>query len=532
MMVDGEYILPRVENSCDQVAVIDMEMCSDTEKQSATYIVAQARKAFNSGKTQPYEFRKAQLEGVRMFLEEHSHGLCSALYSDLRKPKSESYMHEIGFLIVEINDILRYLKDWMKPEVPKKPLLNFFDDIRIYSDPLGVVLVMGAWNYPLHLTLCPVLGAIAGGNCCVIKPSDLSTHTSRYIADFMPKYVDKDCYPVFLGGVPETTDLLKEKFDYIFYTGSTAVGKIIHKAAANFLTPTTLELGGKSPTYIDSTADIEVAIKRIVWGKFTNAGQTCVAPDYILCTRDVQDEVVKCAENCIKNFFGDNVKQSEDFARIINERHFIRVCNLLKNQNVAIGGEVDAQDLYIAPTILVDVHPDSDVMKEEIFGPILPIVNVESASEAVEFINKREKPLAMYIFTKDRKTKNYFLRNTSSGGVCINDTLMHLAVSSLPFGGVGNSGMGNYHGKKSFDIFVHKKSVLMRSYNSIGEKLQEIRYPPYTERARVTLQVVTKNLNRSVNFTGYLYYGLAFGLGVGITVGGFYLKNHFYCNDL
>lgn len=520
-MGDGDYILPRVQNSQNQhVSVIDMELCQNPDKQSAAHLVAQVRNVFNSGRTKPYQFRKTQLENMKKFLKDNAQQLCEVLQADLRKPEQESYVTEIDFLLVELIHILDNLKEWMKPEEPEKTVLNVFDKIRIYNDPLGVVLVMGAWNYPLQLTLCPVLGAMAAGNCCIIKPSDLSVNTSQFMADVLPKYIDNECYPVFLGGIPETTDLLKERFDYIFYTGSTTVGKIVHKAAANYLTPCTLELGGKSPTYIDSTADIEIATKRILWGKFSNCGQTCVAPDYVLCDKEVQEKFVKCVEKYLKSFFGENIKQSKDYARIVNERHFLRICNLLKNQKVALGGEMDAQELYIAPTVLVDVKPEDDVMNEEIFGPILPILNVIDAREAVKFINSREKPLALYVFTNDRKVQEYFLENTSSGGVCINDTVMHLTVAALPFGGVGSSGMGSYHGKKSFDIFVHKKSAMIRNFSLIGEKAQEVRYPPYSTKATSILRLATTTLNRSFNFKSYLFYGLAFGLGVGVTVGG------------
>ncbi|CAG9767457.1 unnamed protein product [Ceutorhynchus assimilis] len=529
-MTDGEYILPRVQNShngTNHVSIIDMETATAVEKRSASETVAVARKAFNSGKTVPYEFRLQQLKNLKRFMEENGKEICNTLYADFRKPQQECYVLEIDFMIAKADHIIKNLKSWMKPEKPDKPLINFFDNLRIYSDPLGVVLVLGAWNYPLNLTLGPVLGAIAAGNCCIIKPSDVSVHTSQFFFDNLPRYIDKECYPVVLGGIPETTDLLKERFDYIFYTGSTQVGKIVHKAAAKHLTPCTLELGGKSPTFIDSTADIAMATKRILWGKFSNCGQTCVAPDYLLCTQEVQEKFLQHAEKYIKEAFGSNIKQSKDLARIINERSFIRICNLLRNQKIAFGGNVDAQELYISPTILVDVKPDDDIMKEEIFGPVLPIVIVKDAQEAVNLINSKEKPLAMYVFTKNQKIKDLFLTKTSSGGVCINDTMMHLAVEYLPFGGVGNSGMGSYHGKKTFDTFVHKKSVLLRTFNPINEKTQEMRYPPYSEKHTKLLRMAFNIFNRHVSVKRFLTYSLVFGLGVAVTVGGFFVKKHF-----
>ncbi|KAF7275515.1 hypothetical protein GWI33_011642, partial [Rhynchophorus ferrugineus] len=272
--------------------------------------------------------------------------------------------------------------------------------------------------------------------------------------------------------------------------------------------------------------NIEVAAKRILWGKFANSGQTCVAPDYVLCSKEVQEKFIACAKNLMNEFYGDNVKQSKDFARIVNERNFIRVANLLKNQTVAIGGQMDAQERFIHPTILIDVKPDDDVMKEEIFGPILPIVNVESPQEAIKFINEREKPLALYIFTKKQSVKDLFLMNTSSGGVTINDTIMHVGVETIPFGGVGNSGMGNYHGKQSFDTFVHKKSVLSKSFCKIGEKAQESRYPPYTKFRTNFIRFAIKNLSRTIN-TSFLTHILMYGLGVGSTVAGFYIYKYY-----
>ncbi|KAL1497377.1 hypothetical protein ABEB36_008358 [Hypothenemus hampei] len=546
-MTDGEFIMPRVQTGEGNLAVIDMEVIDSVpEKLSASQIVARSRNAFHNGITRSYNFRVKELKNMKRFLEEKGSDLVRVMQEDFCKPAQESHLLEIDFLILEIDHILKHLEEWMRPEIPQKPLLNFLDKLRICSDPFGVVLVMGAWNYPVNLTLSPALGAIAAGNCCIIKPSDVSTHTSQFLADNLRHYVNEECYPVFLGGVPETTELLKERFDYIFYTGSTTVGKIIYKAAANHLTPCTLELGGKSPTYIDSTGifkflyrqillgnvffsvDIQMATKRILWGKFTNCGQTCVAPDYLLCDKEVQEKFLKCAEKCIQEFFGENIKKSKDFARIINERHFYRICNLLKDKKIAIGGNVDLENLYISPTILVDINPDDDIMKEEIFGPVLPIVNVRNANEAIKFINAREKPLALYVFTKRTEVKQKFLEETSSGGVCINDTIMHVAVNTLPFGGVGNSGIGNYHGKKSFDVFVHKKSVLIKNFNPLGEKAHSLRYPPYTENGSAILKNLQKLLNRTVNFSKYFCYFLVFGLGVGVTIGGYYVKKEVY----
>ncbi|XP_030760710.1 aldehyde dehydrogenase, dimeric NADP-preferring-like isoform X2 [Sitophilus oryzae] len=526
-MTDGGYILPRAinGNNIKNMTVIDVES-STPEKHTAAEMVSTARRAFNTGKTKSYEFRTQQLRNVKRFLKEVGPELCAALEADFRKPEQEIYILEIEVLIAEADHFISHLKDWMKPEKPEKPLLNIFDKIRIYSDPLGVVLVIGAWNYPVLLTIGPVLGAIAGGNCCIIKPSEVSLRTAQVMCNKLPHYLDQDCFPVFLGGIPETTDLLKQKFDYIFFTGSPQIGKIIHAAAAKNLTPCTLELGGKSPTYMDSSANIEIATRRILWGKFANCGQTCVAPDYLLCDKEVERKFLHYAEKIITEFFGADVKQSKDFPRIINERNFIRVVNLLKNQKKAIGGQIDAQDLFIHPTILVDVKPDDDIMQEEIFGPILPIITVNNPEEAIEFINAREKPLALYVFSNHTATKELFLSNTSSGGVCINDTIMHVGVETLPFGGVGNSGMGNYHGKRSFDTFVHKKSVLFKSFFSLGEKAQETRYPPYSKNKTDFTRFAIRSLSRSIKMP-FVTHVIMFSLGVGVTIMTFYTYKYY-----
>ncbi|KAF7271727.1 hypothetical protein GWI33_015436 [Rhynchophorus ferrugineus] len=331
-------------------------------------------------------------------------------------------------------------------------------DLRKYTpyiqrDPYGVVLAIGSWNYPLQLVMLPVQGAIAA---------------------------DQDCYRVYNGGIPETTALLKEKFDYIFYTGNSAVGKIIHEAATKHLTPTTLELGGKSPCYIDKSADLKYSVRRIIWGKCANVGQTCVAPDFILCTKEIQDRFIQVAKTVITEFFGTNPKDSPDYGRIVSDRHFQRILELMKGGKIAFGGDHDASEKYISPTIIIDANENDAILKEEIFGPLLPIVNITDAYDAINYINARDKPLALYIFSNNKKDVDLIMKNTSSGSVCVNDTIMQLTVDTLPFGGVGASGMGGYHGKFSFDTFSHKKSVLYKDLGILGEYLSAPRYPPYT----------------------------------------------------
>lgn len=474
--------------------------------------VQRARDAFKCGTTLSLEFRKRQLKALRRMYEENEGALCAALAKDLKKPKQEAILLEINLLKDDINHILARIDDWVKPEKIPTNVLTMFDKPMVYHDPYGVVLVMGAWNYPVQLALLPVSGAIAAGNCVIIKPSEVSPATAETIAALIPKYLDKECYHVVCGGIPETTELLKERFDYIFYTGSPTVGKIVREAANKYLTPTTLELGGKSPVYIDDSVDMDMAVKRILWGKCINLGQTCIAPDYVLCSKAVQEKFVAKAKQILDEWYGPNPKASPDLCRIVSEKHLDRIAEYLKEGTVAVGGDVDREQLYIAPTILTDVSPKNKVMTEEIFGPILPIVNVESAHDAISFINSREKPLVFYIFSNSETIQKMLLSNTTSGGSCVNDTMVHLSVHDLPFGGVGNSGMGSYHGKASFDTFTHRKSCLIRNYNKIAETIGKMRYPPYSETNMKRLSILLKEMN----FPSFkiLSYVLAFGLGV------------------
>lgn len=475
-------------------------------------IVQTARAAFDNGKTKSYDFRLKQLQALLKLYTENENAIMNALHSDLRKSRQESIVMEIEYLRNDVKNTIANLKEWMRPERPAKSFVNILDKLFIFSEPYGVVLVIGAWNYPLQLTLLPVAGAIAAGNCVIIKPSEVASATAKFIAETIPKYLDNECYHVVVGGVPETTELLKEKFDYIFFTGSSVVGKIVHAAAAKHLTPTTLELGGKSPVYLDDSVNLEVAVKRILWGKFVNSGQTCVAPDYILCTKDVERKFLKIAAKLLKQWYGENPQESPDLCRIVTDRHFERLAKFLINANIAIGGKTDPSDKFIEPTILIDVKPTDPVMQEEIFGPIFPIVTINNAYEAIKFMKSKEKPLAMYIFSNIQKDVELITENVSCGGMCVNETIMHLAVDNLPFGGVGGSGMGNYHGKYSFDTFSHKKSCLHKNYGGLGETLASSRYPPYSEGKTKFLNFLLKK--RSGFSLKFLPYVLVFCLGV------------------
>ncbi|KAK7861769.1 hypothetical protein R5R35_010788 [Gryllus longicercus] len=482
-------------------------------------IIQKARDAFQSGRTRDVTFREQQLKKLLRLYEENTDAMIAALAADLRKSKQESVLFEIEFVKNDIKHSLLNLREWVKPEKPPKGIVNLMDEVLIHHDPFGVVLIMGAWNYPLQLALVPVAGAIAAGNCVILKPSEVSEACANLMAELIPKYLDQDCYHVVQGGIPETTELLKERFDYIFYTGSTNVGKIVRAAANEHLTPVTLELGGKSPVYIDDTVNMDIAVRRILWGKCINAGQTCIAPDYILCSKDVEQEIVSRAKQVFREWYGDNWKNSPDFCRIVTDRHFRRLVGFLNNGKIAVGGDTDESERYISPTILVDVKPSDPIMQEEIFGPILPVVNVESPEEAIKFIVNREKPLAFYIFSDNSQRRKLLIENVSSGGICCNDTLMHVGVDTLPFGGVGNSGMGAYHGVYSYNTFTHKKSCLVKNYNPLGEKIASSRYPPYSDKKTTFLASMMKK-RRGIGFSlKYLPHIVMFGIGIAVAVG-------------
>jgi aldehyde dehydrogenase (NAD+) len=344
-------------------------------------------------------------------------------------------------------------------------------------EPLGVVLVIAPWNYPVQLLLSPLIGAIAAGNCAVLKPSEVTPTVSRLLATLVPRYLDPACVALVEGGVDETTALLRERFDHVFYTGNGAVAKVVMRAAAEHLTPVTLELGGKSPCIVDRNVDLEIAARRIVWGKFLNAGQTCIAPDYVLVHESRESELLDAMKRTLRAFYGDDPKKSPDYGRVVNERHHRRLAVLLKDGEVVAGGEADEATRFIAPTILRNVAPDAPIMQVEIFGPILPVLRVASIDEAVAFVNARPKPLALYVFTRDAQVEEDVIARTTSGGACVNAPLWHIANPELPFGGVGPSGMGSYHGRDSFETFSHRKSVVTKS-TRVDPKMA---YPPYSK---------------------------------------------------
>ncbi|KAL0973952.1 hypothetical protein UPYG_G00213360 [Umbra pygmaea] len=426
-----------------------------------------------------YAMTIARLCGLQVFVGEIS----TALKRDLNRSQYDTALFELTGLENEISLAVGKLSEWAAPRHVEKNIMTLTDQVYVQPEPLGVVLIIGAWNYPWALTLQPLVGAIAAGNAAVVKPSELSENSASLLKELLPQYLDMELYSVVTGGIPESQELLRQRFDHIFYTGNSTVGKLIMEAAAKNLTPVTLELGGKSPCYIDKDCDIDVACRRITWGKFLNAGQTCIAPDYILCETSIQNKVVECIRNTLQEFYGSDPKSSPDYCRIINPRHFSRLMDLLEGCTVALGGESDPSQCYIAPTVVQDVPRHDKLMQEEIFGPLLPIVTVSDVSDAIRFINGKERPLALYVFSSNKKVIKRMIAETSSGGVLINDVIMHYVLNSLPFGGVGQSGIGRYHGKYTFDQLSHHRACLIKSLGM--ECVNMARYPPQdTSRAR------------------------------------------------
>ncbi len=438
-------------------------------------IIRQQREFFATGTTKEVAFRIEQLKRLKQAVLDNQTVILEAVKADLRRPDFEAYA-EIA-AVAEINYALKHLKSWAKPKRVSVPIAQFPSSGCIYPEPLGVVLIIGAWNYPLQLVISPLIGAIAAGNCAIVKPSEISVNTSRVVSEILQKTFDSAYIAVVEGGVETSQALLAEKFDHIFFTGSTRVGKIVMEAAAKNLTPVTLELGGKSPCIVDSEVNVECAARRIVWGKFLNAGQTCIAPDYLFVQRSVKGEMLAAIARCIREFYGEEPAKSPDYARIIDERQFDRLAALLKEGKIIVGGEANRSDRYIAPTVIDEVSWEAPVMQDEIFGPILPVLEYEELAEAIAKVSDRPKPLALYFFSNNPEKQARVLRETASGTAGINETVMQFIVPQLPFGGAGNSGIGRYHGQASFDAFSQYKSVLK---NTLWFDIK-LRYAPYTQ---------------------------------------------------
>ncbi len=438
-------------------------------------ILKQQRSYYAQGNTKNAVKRREYLNKLGQAITIHEKEILEALQKDLNKAPFEAYGTEIGMVKEELKTLSKNLLKWSRPSRERTSLVNFPSVSRIYSEPYGIVLIMSPWNYPFQLTLSPLAGAIAAGNCAVVKPSNYSPNTSKVIELILSEVFPKEYVAVIQGGREANQSLLAQKFDYIFFTGSVEVGKTVMRAASEHLTPVTLELGGKSPCIVDETANLELAARRIVWGKYLNSGQTCVAPDYLLVQSSVKDELLGKMKKYIVKFFGTDATKNENFPKIINEKHFNRLLGLMEGEKIVIGGNSSKETNQIAPTILDHITWDSPVMQEEIFGPILPVMEFTRLSELIPMVNARPKPLALYFFTTSKANERKIIGSIPYGGGCINDTVMHLATSHMPFGGVGESGMGRYHGRDSFDTFSHKKSVLKKSL------LVDIplRYPPY-----------------------------------------------------
>lgn len=449
-------------------------------------LVEAQRKYFRTGKTRPVKFRRKMLLRLRRSLFDHEKMLAEAMYEDMNKSRLEVYMTETGMVLDEIRFHLKHIDGWVRPKLRRTPMAQFPSKSFVRPEPRGVALIMAPWNYPIQLALEPLVGAISAGCTAIIKLPSYAPKTSEAVARVIEDVFPPEYIAVVQGGREENRTLLDQKFDYIFFTGSREVGKVVMSAAAEHLTPVTLELGGKSPVIVDETADIRLAARRIAFGKVLNGGQTCVAPDYLLIHEDIKEKFITAYREAIGEFFpgGD----MSDMNVIINEKHYARVSRLLKDGRAVVGGGTDSSRRFIEPTLLDQVSPDSDIMKEEIFGPILPVLTFRRLEECVEFISSRPHPLALYLFTKSRAAERKVLGSCISGGACVNDTIMHLATSRMPFGGVGDSGMGGYHGKSSFDTFTHYRSVLKKS-NRLDIP---VRYRPYSDRKENLIRLLMK----------------------------------------
>lgn len=443
---------------------------------------------FYSNKTKDINYRINNLKKLKNLIKENEQDIMDALYKDLRKSNFESYATEIGIVYDELNLHIKNLRKWSKREKRKSPIVHFPAKSYIYKDPYGVTLIIGPFNYPFQLVIAPLIGAISAGNCAIIKPSESTQNIALLLEKIINENFKQNYIRVVnpLGGKDTVSYLLDLKFDYIFFTGSVRVGKIIMEKASKNLIPVTLELGGKSPCIVDNSAKLGLAAKRIVWGKFLNAGQTCVAPDYILVQKDIKEKLLKELKKELLLQFGSDIKSSSDFPRIVNKHSLLRLKNYLNDGEIYFGGSVDEKDLYLEPTILTNIKENSLIMEEEIFGPILPILEYSSLDEALTYVINKDKPLALYYFSEDSSSIEKVLNLTTSGGVTINDTIIHVASSYLPFGGVGPSGMGAYHGKASFDVFTHKKSVIKR-----GTFIEfPIKFAPYNNKINLLKKVM------------------------------------------
>lgn len=459
-------------------------------KQEIQYIVAKQKNFFLQGETLSYQFRVRQLNKLKQSILKYQQQLEEALYTDLGKNSFESYTSEIGFILYSITHTLQQLKKWMKPEKKKTPMSLMFTKSKVIKQPYGCVYIIGPYNYPFQLLIEPLIGAIAAGNCAIISPSELTPHVCEVTKKIIKDAFDAKYICCIDGGIENNTLLLNSPLDYIFFTGSVNVGKIVMQAAAKQLIPVTLELGGKSPVIIEKSADLKIACQRIMWGKLMNCGQTCVAPDYVLIPNEMKNDFLRYINVVLKEFYGEDIIKNKDYGRIVNDRHIQRLKNMIEKDKEFLfaGGLVDEKQRYIEPTIFSLESFDAACMQEEIFGPILPVIGYDDLKQAISYINSQPKPLALYIFSENKKMINTIIESTASGGVSINDTISHIINPHLPFGGIGTSGMGNYHGKYSFNTFSHQRSILQKTTKL---KLNLI-HPPFSKKKLKNVKMILK----------------------------------------
>ncbi len=443
---------------------------------------------FNTGKTKDITFRIEQLTKLQELIEKNESIIMDALYKDLHKSQTESYTSEIAYVLKEIESIIKNLKKWNRKGKVRTSLINLPGKSYFQYEPYGIVLIIGPWNYPFGLIFSPLIGAISAGNCVVIKPSEISVNTSKLIFNLINDNFPNEYLSVVEGDSQVSQALINEKIDYLFFTGSSKIGKLIMKSASEHLIPITLELGGKNPCIVDCNIDIEVTARRIVWGKFFNAGQTCIAPDYLLVHKDIKDEFLEKIKGTLKEFFPEMHKDNKDYSHIVNQVHFDRLSALMDEGIIVAGGEKDSANLYISPTIISELYYNSKIMNEEVFGPILPVLVYDDLNDVIQNLRNQQKPLSLYFFSKDKKKQNQILDGTSSGSVCINGTIHTIMTNKLPFGGVGLSGIGKYHGRASFETFSHKKSVLQKSFKFDLKSM----YPPYKTKFSILKQIAKR----------------------------------------
>ena len=443
-------------------------------------IVKRQKEFFKSGKTLEISFRKEQLKKLYTAIENNERELTEAVRKDLNKPEFETFETEIGLIKIDIKEAIKKIDKWSKPQNRGQSFMSPMAKNKIYKQPYGVCLILSPWNYPVQLSIEPLIGSISAGNCSVIKLSELSPNTSGVLKEILEDTFDENYVAVFDGDAEEGNYLINSEFDYIFYTGSPEIGSKVAVAAGKNLIPYTLELGGKSPCIVEKSADIDFTAKKIIWGKLLNSGQTCIAPDYIIADKSIYDELIKSMIKYVEKFYGKNPVESSDYPKIVNKKNYDRILSLIDSENIIYGGNSDDNSMKIAPTFLKVNNMNSKIMKEEIFGPVLPIITFEDKEEILDIVEKNKNPLALYIFTTDNSFEKEIINRISFGGGCINDTIMHCSISKLPFGGVGRSGIGSYHGKMSFDAFSHNKSIVKSGRT--GDIFTSMKYPPYTEK--------------------------------------------------